>query len=252
MNSRRILAITRWTISVCALAGIVLVFHRWLHVNPTTVALTLLLFILVLASEWGLRYAVVMAIIATVAYNFYFLPPLNTFTIADPQNWLALFAFLATAILASRLSDRAREEAAAARARQRDLEVLLHLSRELLQTETVNDLLNSAPATVASVLAATSVSLYLLEGDRLFQVGIDGSSTIELPHYRQLSSELSVPRSDPEGLNIPLRSGVRPRGLLVLRGTSLNLSTAEAMGGLISVAIPSTREPRAGRNRQRE
>src|SRR5579875_3549244 len=131
MNSRRVLVITKWTIAVVSLGGIVLVYHRWFHVNPTTVALTLLLFILVLAADWGLRYAVVISLLATALYNFYFLPPVGTFTIADPQNWLALFAFLTTAIIASRLSQKARDEAADARARQRELEILFRLSNEL-------------------------------------------------------------------------------------------------------------------------
>src|SRR5580658_611182 len=115
MNSRRTIAVTRWSLAFIALAGIVLVYHRWLHVNPTTVALTLLLFILLLAAEWGLRYAVVMSIAATACYNFFFLPPVGTFTIADPQNWLALIAFLVTAMIASRLSNSARNEAREAR-----------------------------------------------------------------------------------------------------------------------------------------
>lgn len=237
MNSRRTLAIARWTISLGVLVGIVVVFHRWLHVNPTTVALTLLLFILVLAAEFGLRYAVAAAMLATASYNYYFLPPIGTFTISDPQNWLALFAFLATAILASRLSDRAREEAAQAKARQRELEILLNLSRELLQTDSVNTLLNSAPATVASVLAASTVAIYLTDGDRWFQAGEDGASTIELPHYRKLADDLPSPRQDGEELLLPLRTGLKPRGLLLIRGASLTISTAEAIGGLVSITI---------------
>src|ERR1700761_4368931 len=129
MNSRRTIAATRWTLSVSALAGIVLVYRFWLHVNPTTVALTLLLFILLIAAEWGLRYAVVLSIGATACYNFFFLPPVGTFTISDPQNWLALLAFLGTSIMASRLSERARDEANEARSRQRELEILFRLSR---------------------------------------------------------------------------------------------------------------------------
>jgi len=112
MNSHRVIAPARWTLAFGALAGIVLVYHRWLHVNPTTVALTLLLLILLLAAAWGMRYAVVLSVAATIFYNYYFLPPIGTFTIADPQNWLALFAFLATAIIASRLSDQARDGSA--------------------------------------------------------------------------------------------------------------------------------------------
>lgn len=106
------------------LAGIILVYRHLVGVNSTTVALTLLLFILLIASAWGLRYAVVLSLAATACYNFFFLPPIGTFTIADPQNWLALFAFLVTAILASRLSQRARDQAENAPGRQRELKIL--------------------------------------------------------------------------------------------------------------------------------
>ena len=92
MNSRRVVAAIRWIVAFGALAGIVAFYHRVVQVNPTTVALTLLLLILLLAAEWGLHYAVTISLAATAAYNFFFLPPIDTFTIADPQNWLALFA----------------------------------------------------------------------------------------------------------------------------------------------------------------
>ena len=237
MHSRRAVTITRWTLAFGALAGIVLVYRLWLHVNTTTVALTLLLFILVIAAEWSLRYAVVISVAATACYNFFFLPPVGTFTISDPQNWLALFVFLATSIIASRLSQRARNEARDARARQRELEVLFRLSRELLQSESVAVLLSSAPAGVASVTGARFALLYLLEGDRLFQAGSDGVSEVELPHLRQLATSLSTTRAEADEMQIPLRTGVRPKGLLLLRGVVLSGETAEAIGGLVSISI---------------
>ena len=237
MNSRHTIAVTRWTLAFVALAGIVLVYHRWVHVNPTTVALTLLLFILVLAAEWGLRYAVVISIAATALYNFFFLPPIGTFTITDPQNWLALFAFLTTAIIASRLSERARDEASDARARQREVEALFRLSRELLETESVSSLVSSIPAAVASISGATSTLFYLLEGDRLYQAGTKRVSEIELPHLRQLATSLGGVTEDGDELQVPIHTGVRPKGLLILRGAVLSPVTAEAIGGLISISI---------------
>src|ERR1700753_1516867 len=190
MNSRRTIAFPGWSLAFIALAGIVLVYHRWLHVNPTTVALTLLLFILLLAAEWGLRYAVVISVVATALYNFFFLPPIGTSHIPDAQHWLALFAFLATEIIASRLSERARDEASDARARQREVEALFRLSRELLETESVSSLVTSFPAAVASVTGATSTLFYLLEGERLYQAGAVRVSEIELPHLHQLATSL--------------------------------------------------------------
>jgi two-component system sensor histidine kinase KdpD len=237
MSSRRVVEIIRWLLASGTLAGIVLVYARWLHVNPTTVALTLLLLILLLAAEWGLRYAVAVSVAAAACYNFFFLPPVGTFTISDTQNWLALFAFLATAILASRLSERARNQANQARSRQQELEVLFRLSRELLQTESLAMLVSSIPSAVASVTQARAGILYLLEGDRVYRAGDEESSQVEMPHLRQLATALSSVNNGPDEIQVPLRSGVRPRGLLLLKGASLSAQTSEAIGGLISIAM---------------
>ncbi len=86
MNSRQVVLAARWLGAFAALASIILVYRRWLHVNPTTVALTLVLFVLLLAARLGLRYAVAISVAAAACYNFYFLPPVGTFVISDPQN----------------------------------------------------------------------------------------------------------------------------------------------------------------------
>jgi len=238
MNSRRLVTVTRWVLAFSALAGIVLVYRRWLHVNPTTVALTLLLFILLLAAKWSLRYAVTLSIAATACYNFYFLPPLGTFTINDPQNWLALLAFLSTAVVGSRLSQRARDEADEARRRQREVELLFTLSRELLQAENVLALVNTLPGLVQTVSRAASVALFLLDGDRLYQTGEPQISMVETPHLRQLA--LSPPedgRLFGDEARIALRAGVRPRGVLLIRGATLSAESLQSIGGLVSIAL---------------
>src|SRR5579884_2453717 len=99
--------------AACALVAALISFayYRVIHVNPATVGFTFLLAILIVSAFWGLRHAIFLAILATLAYNYFFLPPVFHFTIADPQNWIALFSFLITAIIASQLSERARREA---------------------------------------------------------------------------------------------------------------------------------------------
>ena len=236
MHSRRSVAVIRWLLGFGTLAGIVLVYRLWFHVNTTTVALTLLLLVLILAAEWGLRYSVLVALAATILYNFYFLPPIGTFTVSDPQNWLALFAFLGTAIVASRLSQRAKDEASEARARQRELEVLFRLSREFLQSENAGTLLTSVPSAVLDLTSARTAMLYLLEGDRLYQAG-NIVSEVELPHLRQQASALQDVREESSEIDIPIRTGVRPRGMLVLRGAMLSRATAQAIGSLISISM---------------
>jgi two-component system sensor histidine kinase KdpD len=188
--------------------------------------------VLFLAAKWGLRYAVATSVVATAAYNYYFLPPVGTFTINDPQNWLAIFAFLAVSVVGSRLSERAREEAEDARRRQRELEVLYGLSRQLLQTENVASLLNAISPAIMLVTRADAVVLYLLDGDRRYMADIS---------LRQLAQTLPAPDSVGLEARVPLSVGVRPRGLLLMSGVSLSAETLEAIGGLISVSIDRAR-----------
>ncbi len=219
------------------LTGIVAVFHLWVHLNSTTVALTLLLLVLFLAARWGLRYALATSIAATVAYNYYFLRRLERFTINDPQVWLNIFAFLTVAVVGSRLSERVREEGADARRRQGELEVLYGLSRQLLQTENVPSLLNAISPAIMLVTRADAIVLYLLDGDRRYMAG-DGS-VIQLDDIalRQLAETLPSPETVTKQARIPLRVGVRPRGLLLINGVSLSAETLEAIAGLISASI---------------
>ena len=107
--------------------GAILALYRALPVNNTTVALTLLLAILGMSAGWGLAEATVASLVAVIGFNYWFLPPVGTLTIQDPQNWVALLAFLVTAVTASQLSARARRRAAEAEARRLEIERLYAL-----------------------------------------------------------------------------------------------------------------------------
>src|SRR5678816_3024411 len=72
--------------------------------NAATVAMSFLIVVLLVAATSRLWIAVVTSLAAVLAFNFFFLPPVGTLTIADPQNWVALFAFLAVSLVASNLS----------------------------------------------------------------------------------------------------------------------------------------------------
>lgn len=101
------------------------------RVNPTTAALALTLLVLLIATRWGSRPAVVLALIGMLYFNFFFLPPVGTFTIADPDNWVALFAFLVTALVVGQLSANAKKRAEEAEAGQREIERLYRESQEV-------------------------------------------------------------------------------------------------------------------------
>lgn len=98
------------------------------QVNPTTIALVLLLVILLIATVFGSREALLASILAALCFNFFFLPPYYTFHIAEGENWVAFAAFAATALVAGQLSTYARRQAAEAERRRIQVE---RLYREL-------------------------------------------------------------------------------------------------------------------------
>src|SRR2546430_15960646 len=89
--------------------------------------------------------SVFMSVLAMLSFNYFFLPAVGTFTVADPQNWVALFAFLVTSITGSRLSSRIRKEADEAHQRRREVERLYGFSRHLLGEGNVIQLMNAIP-----------------------------------------------------------------------------------------------------------
>jgi two-component system sensor histidine kinase KdpD len=103
------------------------------HVNSTTVALTFLLLVLFLATAWGPRPAVLASILAAASFNYFFLPPVGTFTISDPHNWVAIIAFLITAVTVGQLSARAKQRTEEAEVGKREIERLYEELREAFE-----------------------------------------------------------------------------------------------------------------------
>jgi two-component system sensor histidine kinase KdpD len=111
------------------------------------------------AVQFGLWPSLAAVAAASLAYNFFFLPPLYTFTIADPTNVASLFFFALVAVLVSNLAARARLQAVAAQRRARTTEALYSFSRKLAGTGALDDVLWATAYQVASMLRLRVVIL---------------------------------------------------------------------------------------------
>ncbi len=103
------------------------------RINNTTVALAMLLVVLFVAAWWGRWPAMVASVLGVLCFNFFFLPPIYTFTIADPQNWVALGAFLLTSIIAGQLWARAERRSAEAEAGREKARLASAYNRSLIE-----------------------------------------------------------------------------------------------------------------------
>src|SRR5437660_8339386 len=220
------------------LSGIVLLFSRWLRVNPTTVGFCFLLAVLLISTTWGLRYAIFTAFLAAVTYNFFFLPPLFRFTIADPQNWIALVAFLITAGVASQLSERARRGTEYADQRRKEVERLYAFSQQLWLSENVFELLNVIPKHLADSFDVSGAALFL-EGKQETYFLDDRSRTLFPSDQLKSISDRGEPVLDRQQhvCYMPVRMGVRSVGALGMAGCDLSRESLEAIGSLVAIAI---------------
>ena len=234
-------AALRFLVCAAIVALIVFVYAKLLHVNPTTVAISLLLAILSVAALWGLRYALPMSVAAALCFNFFFLPPIGKLTIADTQNWVALFAFFFAAVVASNLSDRARRQTEEANRRRRDVERLYIFSQQLLVADNVLELLKTLPRFVAETFGATHAAVYLLERDDIYR---SDSERQEIPveDLRNASARGELLLDHARRLVVtPLRMGFRTVGAFGITGEVPSRQTLEAVGSMIATAIERAR-----------
>lgn len=207
------------------------------HVNPTTVALTFLLGILFVANRLGLRYSVYMSLLAALAFNLFFLPPIGTLTIADSQNWVALLAFLAAGVSASHLSNRVKKEAQDANRRRLEVERLYEFSQKLMTPNRVTDLLNNIPGFINSTFHNASVAIYLLDHEEVYR-SLPGARrfTKEELYKVAIRAELNCSPAD-DTCMAPLLLGLQSIGAIGISGNLPSRETIDALGSLVAIAI---------------
>jgi two-component system sensor histidine kinase KdpD len=228
-------------VSLALVAAITFAYRHMLHVNQTTVALSFLLAILAVSAVWGMAVSVAMSLVAVIAFNYFFLPPVGALTIADPQNWVALFAFLVSSIMGSQLSARIRTEADEAHHRRREVERLYQFSRKLLGEGNVIQLMNAIPDYIVESFEAGAAALFLPLKDKFYRSGF-GAAHLDEEKMKQafLLDEIFADTQRAEYF-IPIRMGVRPIGSLGISGSQLSRQSLDAISTLVAIAIERAR-----------
>src|SRR5438270_12611985 len=126
--------------------------------------------ILASAILWGLLPSLFACVLSVLAFNFFLVPPVYTFAIADPDNAVALFFFLLVAVIVSNLTALARSQLVIARARARTTAALYAFSRKLAGIGTLDDLLWATAYQVSSMLNVRTIVLMPDKGIGRLQV----------------------------------------------------------------------------------
>ena len=241
--------------SLVALASITLLLRAVTAVNPTTIALAYLLVVLFVAAVASLWTAVVTSVVAVLGLNYFFLPPVGALTLADPSNWVALFAFLVVSLVASQLSTSARHRTLEAMERRRELTRLFDLTRDILLTTERDGALAAIARHVARRFDLDVVAICRPDSGG-WAVHQGGASAPELDHRdldNLLASAIGVIEFDARTRAYgghrqvtttagavtlaPIRIGTRAIGVLATGGRELEPGTSDAVAGIVAIAM---------------
>jgi two-component system, OmpR family, sensor histidine kinase KdpD len=234
---------------VGASVAILMLFPR---LADTSVALLLLLAVFACAWIWESGPGVVSAIAATLCFNYFFLPPIYTFTIEDPRNVTALFVFLVTGLLIGRLSATSRERLRLAEAERTDLANLTRLSQAFLSDTNRESLLGVAAKRLQDALQAQFVSIYLADPQgELYPAASTSGETVRMDlaelAYRQGNSASFPSELSGSDIYLPIPLGVTSSGVLVARGVRSGERMAEGCVVLLGLALERERFLRLAR-----
>jgi len=236
------------TVALAGSAGATLL-GRWLHANTTTIGFVYLVVVLLVAVRFGLVASTVASLAATACYNFFFLPPIGTFTIADPANWIALATFLLASAVVSRLVTREQQRAADADARRVEIEALYDLSIDLFTATNRVGALGEAAGKALKTLGARAGGLVLFRNGaaRADIVGVMGESSLrpDDPLVEAVGRHGETAEVPAEGgardVYLPVAVGGKTSGVLVVRGTRADRSALESVGRLVALAVERER-----------
>ena len=202
----------RFAASFAIVGAILALYHLWLGVNNTTVALTLLLAILGISARWGLAEATAASVAAALGFNVFFLPPYGKLSIENPQDWVALGAFLVTAVTASQLSAHARRRAADAEARRLEIERLYVLVQAMILSGNPRKTIREFVNRVVQVFGCAAAAFYYGPADEVVRTGPE--SNLVSDHDLRTAAEIDDLSLDAARAMAvaPVRLGMRPLG----------------------------------------
>jgi two-component system sensor histidine kinase KdpD len=242
--------------ALIVVAAVTLMLGPWLKVsNAATASIAYLLVVLLVAAASRLRVAVVTSIVAMLCLNFFFLPPVGTFTIADPHNWVALFSFLAVSLVASHLSAVARARTEEAVARRDELARLFDLSRDVLMMTDSREALSVLARAIArrfdlefvaiAVPRESEWELYeagartiTLDTRQIASAYAAAQTTLEFDAYARTYAGHRTTMVDGQIIRlVPLRLGTTPIGVLAAAGRPVEAGTLDTLAGVVAIAI---------------
>ena len=209
----------------------------WSDARETTAGMVFLLVVVWTATQAGILISLYSAVLCALSFDFFFLPPKHTLTLAGPQEWVSLVTFAASSLVAGRVAERGRRQARQAEQRREDVERLYTLSQEMMLYEEAAGLIRALPQLIQRIFALESAVLYVHDHDQ-FHASDSELTELFKADMRALTTGHSAELSMPEGYEAQaLMLGLRPVGALAWRPDRLSREVATAVCAQVAIAI---------------
>jgi two-component system, OmpR family, sensor histidine kinase KdpD len=225
---------------LCLVGAITSLCLRLTPVNATTAGFIYLIAVLLIAAAWGIVEATAASIVAMLCFNYFFLPPARTLTIANP-HWAALVAFLATSIVASQLSARAKQRTRLAVDRQLEMERLYALSRAILLTEANRTAPKRIAHQIAQIFDLPAVALYDRDTGEIYHGGPEDLRAVDEKLKQAALQGTLLQEEAARTVVTAVRLGGEPIGSLAVRGSSLSDTALQAIANLVAIGLEKVR-----------
>ena len=224
---------------VAAVALVTFVALR-LNLNLSASGSLYFLIVVMVSVVWGFWEGSVTSLIAVNCLNYFFVPPVFTWSVSDPQNWVALAAFEITALTVSRLSTRAQNQARA-EARQRvEVEKLYELSRRILLLDRRRTIGPQMVSLIHEIFGSESVALFDAGSAHVDAIGSRASEVEELAR-RAYFQDSTLEGTDTHMWSHVLRLGSKPAGGIALYCPELRRLTIAPIASLAAIALERAR-----------
>jgi K+-sensing histidine kinase KdpD len=157
------------------------------------IAVIYLLLIIALATLRNRYASIAASVVAFLSFDYFLIPPLYTFTIADATQWVALLIFLVTALVTSQLSGAVRRQSEEVRIRERNLRILYELLRVYNSTDNMNEQLDAIVLATARVFSSWGVDeCAVLLPDEHRQLTVRADAPIRVTPFEPTSDEIEM------------------------------------------------------------
>jgi len=204
---------------------------------PAVAGMVYLVLVVWSATQAGIWLSLSVAVVCALTFDYFFLPPVGSFTLSGASAWVAMVSFLASSAVVGRVAEQARRQTRHAEQRREDVERLYELSQEMMLHEDAAGLIQDLPRIIHRIFALQGVVLYVSDQDHFYGSAAEVTASVQA-NLLAATQGLNPTVFEQDGYQtLPLMLGLRAGGALGWRPALLSREVATAVSAQVAIVL---------------